>query len=41
MNKDQEYKMEQQVRYWPDFLKIKYHDRSYNTINQYQSFERY
>lgn len=35
----QEYKMEQQVRYWPDYLKMKYHDRSYNTINQYQSFE--
>ncbi len=35
-----EYEMESEVRYWPDFLKTKYHERSYNVINQYQTSEK-
>lgn len=31
-----EYNMEEQVRYWTDYLKVKYHDKSYNTVDQYQ-----
>ncbi len=35
----QQYEMESEVRYWPDFLKAKYHERSYNVVNQYQTSE--
>ena len=35
-----EYEMEAEVRYWPDFLKAKYHERTYNVINQYQTSEK-
>ncbi len=31
-----EYNMEEQVKYWTDYLKVKYHEKSYNTVDQYQ-----
>ena len=31
------YEMESQVNYWSDYLKPKLHDRSYNSINRYQT----
>lgn len=35
-----DYDMEKQVNYWTDFLKMKYHDRSYNTLSQFQSSDK-
>ena len=34
---DEAYEMEKQVNYWTDYSKTKYHERSYNTINMYQT----
>jgi len=28
--------MEKQVKYWPDFLKLRLHDRSYIHLNKHQ-----
>ncbi len=29
--------MDEEVKYWSDYMKVKYHDRSYMLINEYQN----
>jgi hypothetical protein len=34
---DNDYKMDEQVCYWSDYMKQKYHDRSYMLLNSSQT----
>ena len=36
---DEDFEMEKQVKHWPDFLKLRLHERSYIGLKQYQTTE--
>lgn len=34
------YEMDEQVKYWSDYMRVKYNDRSYMLVNKYQAISK-